>query len=118
MRRLGNLTIGAGAFVSRDNVIRVSAAETATADGGDGVLAQVDFDIAEVRYHLGAGVGGEFLGGKLRLGASAFVVYDSTNDSLALAASRGAGGDPTAIDFHVTARTSRAACSMTPLAGE
>ncbi|MBO6938438.1 MAG: hypothetical protein JJ863_25950 [Deltaproteobacteria bacterium] len=86
-RRFGKVTLGAGFFTSRDEVIRLNVSDASPAVGGSTTTTLIDIDIAETRYHLGGGLGFELLGGALKLGASVFVVYDGANDSASIGAS-------------------------------
>ena len=101
-KHAGPLTLGVGFFTSRDDVIRLAAADQVTGTAGDSALAQIDVDIAEFRYHIGGGAGVELLGGRLRLGAALFAVYDQTGDTASLATSQSLG-DGSRTDVSATA---------------
>lgn len=93
-RRFGKVTLGAGFFTSRDEVIRLSSFDRTPTDTGEQAETHLDFDVAETRYHIGGGLGFELLGGTLKLGLSLFAVLDGTNDSLAVGASLSDPADP------------------------
>jgi long-subunit fatty acid transport protein len=83
--KLPDVTLGAGLFTTRDDVLKVSAASSYADDAGRTSLVQTTLDTAVTRYHLGGGVGFT-LPRKLHFGASLFGVYEGveTHANIAL----------------------------------
>lgn len=84
--KLRALTLGAGLFTTRDDVLNVSGASSYTDADRRTSLAQTTLDNALTRYHLGGGAG-IALTPKLSLGLSLFGVYEGVDQHMNVALS-------------------------------
>jgi hypothetical protein len=84
--KLRAMTLGAGLFTTRDDVLNVSGASSYMDDDGRTSLAQTMLDNAVTRYHLGAGAG-IALTPRLSLGLSLCGVYEGVDQHMNVALS-------------------------------